>query len=223
MRRTAEHARLRPSVTSGRARGGLVTARGLMRSTLTIVALSGLIGCTGTPEPDPTPAPGINTPSASPSAEPTESEPADTEVEKPERPAAMDREDVEGAAAAAEYFIELYPYVMATGDTEEYEAMSHEACGFCDGVIADATNIHENHRTYTGGITHATIEERYRRDDLTGAWPLDINVRQEKATVLDSEGQELADTAAHEGLVRVEIGLKDNQWVVVGVIEKDES
>ncbi len=50
----------------------------------------------------------------------------------------MEREDAEGAAAAAEYFIELYPYVMATGDTEEFEAMSHRACGFCDDALEQA-------------------------------------------------------------------------------------
>ncbi|HEV6951953.1 MAG TPA: DUF6318 family protein, partial [Promicromonospora sp.] len=70
---------------------------------------------------------------------------------KPTRPEAMDRDDAEGAAAAAVYFIELYPYVMATGDTAEFEAMSHRACGFCSGVLNDLARVQDNAQRYEGG------------------------------------------------------------------------
>ncbi|RPF19504.1 hypothetical protein EDD34_0053 [Myceligenerans xiligouense] len=112
--------------------------------------------------------------------------------------------------------------MMATGDTEEFEAMSHEACGFCDGVITDAATIQKEGQTFTGSITHATVRETYKRDGLTGVWPLDVDVRQNEAQVVDSDGHVAATTQAHEGLVRVEMGIEADQWVVVGIIEKDE-
>ena len=37
----------------------------------------------------------------------------------PEPPAELERTDEVGAAAAAEYFLELYPYVLQTGDVED--------------------------------------------------------------------------------------------------------
>ena len=45
---------------------------------------------------------------------------------KPERPAALDEPpSVEGAVAVAEYFVDLFPYVNATGDLAEWGELSH--------------------------------------------------------------------------------------------------
>lgn len=46
-----------------------------------------------------------------------------------------------GAAAAAAYFLQLYPYAYATGDLVEWSAMSDAACGFCSNVRDDVTRI----------------------------------------------------------------------------------
>lgn len=62
-------------------------------------------------------------------------EPEATEIETPElpkRPAAMDRDDEEGAIAAAEHFLRLSLYGAATGDWAEYDAMSMDTCTFCE-------------------------------------------------------------------------------------------
>lgn len=53
----------------------------------------------------------------------------------------MERDDAEGAKAAAEYFLGLYPYVYATGDLLQWEAMSHAECKFCASVVEDATAL----------------------------------------------------------------------------------
>ena len=56
---------------------------------------------------------------------------------KPERPAALDEPpSVEGAVAVAEYFLLLYPYVYATGDLADWNALSHPECIFCASVAA---------------------------------------------------------------------------------------
>lgn len=223
MRRTAEHARLRPSVTSGRARGGLVTARGLMRSTLTIVALSGLIGCTGNPDPDPTPAPGINTPSASPSAAPTESGPADTEVEKPKRPAAMDREDADGAAAAAEYFLSLRSYMMATGDIMDWRSLSYKTCQFCSEDLKQAEQIQERRDRFTGGRIDAEVLKVYDPDPLTGILPMDVRMKESSTHIFDSQGKEIFSAPESVETNRVEMAFEGDTWLVIEIasIPKD--
>src|SRR5690606_13769770 len=77
--------------------------------------------------------------------------PGPTDWPAPERPAAMDRDDVEGAKAAAQYFIELYPYVYATGDLDEWRAMSHEECVFCESVIVNVEDLHGDGGYGVGG------------------------------------------------------------------------
>ena len=62
----------------------------------------------------------------------------------PERPAGMDEFTVEGAAAAGEYFLLLFPYVYATGELSDWQAMSTPDCGFCNNVINDVTDMHSS-------------------------------------------------------------------------------
>jgi hypothetical protein len=182
---------------------GLVVAVGLVLS-----------GCTGsTPDPDVAgsstrePTPGVSA-----SASPTPSVPA-----KPERPDAMKRDDAEGAAAAAEYFIELYPYVMATGDTEEFEAMSHRACGFCEDALEQATKIEDGGWAYVGGESTLSVTQIYRRDDLTGIFPLDAEISQESSRITGRNGEELYSVESKMFDRRVEMGRRNGEWVVVTV------
>ncbi|MDO4901496.1 DUF6318 family protein, partial [Actinomyces sp.] len=49
----------------------------------------------------------------------------------------------EGAATAATYFLNLYPYVHATGDLSTFKTMSKDDCEFCNKVIANATARHD--------------------------------------------------------------------------------
>ena len=62
---------------------------------------------------------------------------------KPERPAGMDEFTVEGAVATGEYVLVLYPYVYATGDLSDWQAMSDPECGFCNNVITKVTKLHD--------------------------------------------------------------------------------
>ncbi|MFI2361431.1 DUF6318 family protein [Promicromonospora sp. NPDC019610] len=187
--------------------GMVMRAIGLM-----VTAGLALMACTGSPpDPDVSPAPtGDPTPAAS--ASPSPSAPA-----KPERPEAMKRKDAAGAAAAAEYFIELYPYVMATGDTEEFEAMSHRACGFCSDALAQAERIAADDWTYTGGGSDLLVTQVYARDELTGIFPLDVEISQESSRITSVSGEELYSVEAKTFDRRVELGRRDGQWVVVTV------
>lgn len=180
---------------------GLIVAAGLV-----------LTGCTGSPpESDVSSATtGVPTPAAS--ASPSPSLPA-----KPERPEAMKRKDAEGAAAAAEYFIELYPYVMATGDTKEFEAMSHRACGFCSDALEQAESIQARHETWTGGEIQSTLLEMYERDAVTGIFPLDLEVEQAAANIADSEGVTVFEGEDERSTYRVEAGRRGSAWVIVEI------
>ena len=61
----------------------------------------------------------------------------------PERPEGMDEESAEGAVATATYFVQLYPYVYATGDLEQWRSMTRQDCLFCNSVITNVTELHD--------------------------------------------------------------------------------
>jgi hypothetical protein len=63
----------------------------------------------------------------------------------------MQRTDVEGAIAAAQYFLELYPYAYNTGDLTEWRAMSHPECIFCASVIENVEELHARGGYEVGG------------------------------------------------------------------------
>lgn len=186
-----------------------------MRVAGLIVAVGfALSACTGsTPDPGVSESPtGESTPVASASASPTPSG-----LAKPERPEAMKRDDAKGAAAAAEYFIELYPYVMATGDTEEFEAMSHRACGFCDELASQASAIQEADETFVGGETTVRITEEYKRDELTGIYPFDSKIVQEAQSITAADGGVVLDAEREVLDRRIEVGRRGGEWVMVTV------
>jgi hypothetical protein len=183
---------------------------------LFVVVGLALSGCTGSsPDPEVTASStGNSTGNSTPavSASPSPSVPT-----KPERPDAMERDDAKGAAAAAEYFIELYPYVMATGDTEEFEAMSHRACGFCDDALEQAKRIEERNYMYSGGDSKLSVTETYVRDEVTGIFPLDVEISQKSSVISDQEGKDVHVSNAKDSESRIEMGIRDGRWVVVTV------
>ncbi|GAA4287372.1 DUF6318 family protein [Georgenia daeguensis] len=105
-----------------------------------LVLAGGIAACTsgGGAEPDPT-AGATGTATAPPSEDPPAERP---EVEKPVPPETMARDDVAGAEAAAQYFLELYRYTYATGDLNAFQEMSHADCIFCSEVADDVSALY---------------------------------------------------------------------------------
>nr|WP_277818624.1 DUF6318 family protein [Cellulosimicrobium arenosum] len=150
-----------------------------------------------------------------------EPEPTETGPAKPERPAEMEKDDVNGAAASAEYFLELYPYVMATGDTAEWESMSYDGCKSCAGLIDQAEKIKKNGDIYAGGEVAVVVPApgKYVRDDDTGIFPLDIEYSQEPMSISDASGEEVFSSSGGKSGRRVEMGRQGGEWIVVGITD----
>jgi multidrug efflux pump subunit AcrA (membrane-fusion protein) len=192
------------------------TARHL--TTAAVLALTGLLAaCSDTEElaepPLPTPTPTVAEPSPSPSPTPS-TEPGN---EKPQRPAAMDQHNAEGAVAALHYFLSLDPYAMRTGDVAALKAMSHRSCGYCSSRLEQAETISERGDIYEGGFTTATVLKKYQRDPVTGIWPLDVELWEEAALITDRSGGEVFASPDGTAQRRVEMGVVDGEWVVVEI------
>lgn len=140
------------------------------------------------------------------------------EVEAPEVPPEMEADDATGAAAATWYFLELYDYTRASGDTALWEAMVTDDCGWCATVVDQVDQVYADGGYITGeglsyDISLAEVElpsenpHYVVRLDATEA-PFQI-VRGD-GSVVDREGQALEPLA-------VGLEYSDGSFRVVGV------
>jgi len=174
-------------------------------------------GCTGGGGPGPSPSvdePVVPSPSESESPVPS---PTETGPVKPERPAAMDRDDAEGAAAAAEYFLSLYGYVLATGDTAEWDAMTWaETCEFCAKVKSDAEEIAASGDTYEGAeITVSNPDVEF--DDFGGGFPVLFDFQQTPHLRTASDGSVVSEDRGGSGRLQIDVSVATGEWLVLAV------
>ncbi|WP_413452174.1 DUF6318 family protein [Georgenia phoenicis] len=178
-----------------------------------------LAGCSDEADPGPSSTAPTSTTSAStpaPALEPTP-------WPEPTRPAAMERDDIEGAKAAAEYFLALYPYVYATGDLEEWEEMSHPECEFCRSTSDDVTEVFAEGGRGTGGAF--TVDEVFASppDDEFEHFRVELVGAEEPSRLLSDDGTVASSTTGGPGSYFVAVLRADDQWLVRGALaEKDE-
>lgn len=144
-----EHTKKRRPVSRSRAAG---SARLGLMSFIVVVAMV-LGGCgSRNDDEEQAPAPTETTTPAPSTEEPTEpTGPTGEPIPEPMRPAEMDRDDVEGAKAAAVYFMELYQHIYATGDVAAWQEASLERCEFCRSNGAHVLELYERGGRAEGG------------------------------------------------------------------------
>jgi hypothetical protein len=126
----------------------------------------------------------------------------------------MDRDDVVGAKAAAQYFIQLVPYVYATGDTDAMRAMSHPECTFCDGVVLDAEDLHSAGGYGVGG--EVTVEEINGEDPRPGNdyFGVAVRVHQAPASELAADGEQLREDPGGTRVLVLAMQFSGDGWLV---------
>ena len=185
---------------------------------LGVVVAVGLVvaGCTGGDEPEPSPTVEETvhpTPTETPEPTPTEAGPA-----KPERPAAMDRTDGAGAAAAAEYFLSLYGYVLATGDTTEWDAMTWaETCEFCTNVHADAAEIAAAGDAYEGAEITVSSVTPGELDTFVGAYPVVADFAQAALVRTSATGEIVEENGGSSGRLQIDMMHDGTNWRVLAL------
>jgi len=173
----------------------------------------------GDPPASPSPEPSASSAAPSTSASPS----ATSVIVPPERPKSMDDDGPAGAEAAAVYFLELDDYIMKTGDTAEWEAMSHKSCEYCANRLDQARQIAERGDTFEGGEAQIRVLHTYEQDAATGIWPIDVEIKEARSTITDAEGEVVFEQEALTSTARVEASRSDDRWVIVGVPDIPES
>ncbi|WP_136313116.1 DUF6318 family protein [Actinomyces procaprae] len=98
-------------------------------------------GASGLPTPAWTPSP---TASATPTLPPEQAEARATALAmEPPDPYTPEFTPT-GAADAATYFFELFPYVFATGDLDAWKNMSEDNCSYCVTVSDNVKELHDS-------------------------------------------------------------------------------
>ena len=150
------------------------------------------------PEPEPTPEPAA---------------PERPVVAKPVPPESIGRSDMFGAAAAAQYFLELYPYVYATGDLADWTSMAHPECLFCSIVAENVEAIYARGDFATGG--NLTFDTVLGRGPLPGEefFRVDIQATQSPLSTVGVSGVETTSRTSRNLLIFA-IGRAGEQWFV---------
>lgn len=184
-----------------------------------VVLAAGLTGCTGSDAPDPGISPhGVATASAAPSPTPSPSGPS-----APVRPAQIDQMTPTGAAAAATYFIELYGYVLQTGDLTEWDAMSFRTCTFCSTTHEFVASTIRDGGSFVGGTTTAEVLAVHDLAELEGGYPVDLRVTQGPTSRLDATGTQVTRTDGSVASARFHTTFVDGAWRILGVEGESES
>ena len=179
---------------------------------MAMAVLSGcaLAACTGDPTDPPTTAP-VTSAAPSPSATPTPTPTPDAAV-PPERPD-MSRVDTATAEAVARYFLELYPYVYATGDLTEWRALSHPECIFCASVITNVEEMVAAGEHWEGGLpTFVDASTTAVSDDF---FNVAVTLAEAAAHRVSTEGDVVEESPGGESLITLAVVLTDQKaWMV---------
>ncbi|MBO1751478.1 hypothetical protein J4G33_06635 [Actinotalea sp. BY-33] len=174
-----------------------------------------LTGCSEA-EPEPSPPPVTATPAPTPSETPEE-------LAAPERPAEMERTDEVGAMAAAEYFMELFAYVMATGDLEEWDRVSGQTCSFCANVREDVDATYsEGGRIVGGGVEVSSIEVLLFEETLV-AFAVEAQYRVAAGAEEDADGTVVRELPEESGWIVLDLAEGVRGWQILEGSTHDES
>jgi len=150
-------------------------------------------------------------------SEPPSPDPNRPEAQLPKRPAAMDEHTVEGAIAAGKYFVQLYPYIYATGDLNEWNALSDDGCEFCNSAQKRAGSIHT-----AGGYT---VGGEVEIDEINGGGPYEENayivefdLRFAPTELVEKDSTRTKYDADDRPDFTVSLAWREGAWMVTGVL-----
>jgi len=130
----------------------------------------------------------------------------------------MSTMDADGAAAAAVYFIELYGYVLQTGDLTEWNAMSYPDCQFCTSTAEYVRSVYSAGGSFTGGDITAEVVTVHELDGFIGGYPVDLRTTQAPAERLDATGQTAGSLDEQTDTARFATVYYKGSWTIAAVV-----
>ena len=185
--------------------------RGTRWAVVAVLSMLALAGCTGeTEEPPTTPSATSAAPSPSETATATPTPDAATPPERPD----MSVVDAATAEAVAKYFLELYPYVYATGDLTEWQALSHPECIFCASVISNVEEMVAAGEHWEGGL--ATLAPPRTTAVSSDFFSVTIEAEEAPARRVGADGATAEESTGGRSLMTVIVINEGGTWRVRG-------
>ena len=118
----------------------------------------------------------------------------------------------DGAAAAASHFVSLFPYIFATGDLTEWDAMSAGDCDFCANTRASVEE--QMARGVRGEGSEITIHSARGTEISPGdAYSADIEFSQAPSFEVSADGTRAPDGEGGRFRIHVAMWWRDG-WLV---------
>ena len=186
-----------------------------------LVALALTSGCTSRAPDDEAsgdPSPVVRTtPPTTATPTPT---PAPTPESLPAPPPERSRADEVGAAAAVTYYVELYPFILATGDFAGWNSLSAPDCEFCRQTREYVSSVLSAGGSFDGGTVEANVVKVHPADDLLGGYPVDVDIVQEATVERDVHGDAVASNPEETMASRVDVVHTEAGWKVLAVYDR---
>lgn len=136
------------------------------------------------------------TPSAAPSASPSEAETGGrsaTPGTPPTQDALASQDSRRGAAAFVEFYIRTLNHATRTGDLDAADALAAEDCRSCDRILESIGRVYESDGEVRGGQWTPTPLSAVRNGN---GWVVDVEIRFAPQTIVRSSGE---DAERYEG------------------------
>ncbi|CAM5784772.1 DUF6318 family protein [Cellulomonas persica] len=164
-----------------------------------------------TQSPPSTSIPAPPTPSATPA---TDAQDATT---PPARPEALDGPaSEENAKAVGRYFMSLFPYAVATGDLEAWDALSGPSCKYCQSLRDAVAEIHDAGNRGTGGAFELGFTSGFALGN--GEFIVGLEYFETPSQTVAPDGTVVADYPDRNSMkANISLSWTGSSWVVNGV------
>ncbi|ASR55836.1 hypothetical protein CBP52_12820 [Cellulomonas sp. PSBB021] len=113
----------------------------------------------------------------------------------PERPQALDGPPSEDTAKeVAIYFMSLSPYVFATGDFKEWNALSGKSCKYCASTVAQVNDERGAGKQRTGNRLEMRDSQSVEMHQKNNQYIVGITMKEHEGQLLRADGTVEEDT-----------------------------
>lgn len=121
----------------------------------------------------------------------------------------------DSAEAVARYFMSLFPYMLATGDTTAWRELSGESCGYCSRVTGKVADAHAAGRHDEGGQLEFTFGSAM--DFADGTFFATIGYVEHPSVTKDAAGEVLEEFDGETIRAEIDLEWRDGRWLIQGV------
>jgi hypothetical protein len=128
----------------------------------------------------------------------------------------MERTDEVGAAAAAEYFMQLFSYTFRSGEVDQWRAIGAQECSFCANVLSDVESVYRAGGSFRGGSLTLGPPTLLASDATIGVFTVGVPYDIAALDEVDAAGKTVRTIEAESGTAALDVLFGAGGWTLVG-------